>query len=233
MSKTNSSFNNLKTFITSLATNNESTVDPYNTFRCKFEFVKPYHNPKKYKYIKGSLVKLIDLDDWHTVIEDLKLPDVIIDGGTVSLLHGKYNLGTTIPLPVDNKFSVSFLNIAPSPIIETLMYPWMKACVGVDSAVNNEKEGELTDLDYPRADFTVSFPHLKLLTPASSNTYYPVYKYLNTRPISIETFKPSNKPATSLYRTVTFTFDYFICEEQKDNKPTEEQEDEQQDNKST
>ena len=208
MSLNNSSFNGLRNFVNTLNEDTAKAIDPYNTFECYFTFVVP--DTKKYflKNFKNFLIKNIYIGnniELHKYIEELKLPDVITDGGSTPLLHGKYNLTTTLPIPVDNKFTVSFINLMPNPIIETMMYPWMQAVAGVGFI--NKDVGAANDLDYPRADFTVTFPHLTLFGIKADA--YPKYTYHNARPINIQTYKPSNKPATSMYREVQFAFDYF------------------------
>jgi len=208
MSLNNSSFNGLRNFVNTLNEDTAKAIDPYNTFECYFTFVVP--DTKKYflKNFKNFLIKNIYIGnniELHKYIEELKLPDVITDGGSTPLLHGKYNLTTTLPIPVDNKFTVSFINLMPNPIIETMMYPWMQAVAGVGFI--NKDVGAANDLDYPRADFTVTFPHLTLF--GINAGAYPKYTYHNARPINIQTYNPSNKPATSMYREVQFAFDYF------------------------
>lgn len=216
MSLNNSSFEGLRSFVTELNKNSaKEAVDPYNTFNCKFTLVEPYNSEEFSTYNSDILYK----DELYKYIEELKLPDVITDGGSTPLLHGKYNLTTTLPITVDNKFTVSFINLMPKPIIENVMYPWMQRVAGVNSS--NSKDGTGSDLDYPRADFTVTFPHLRLFnntTDGVKYSQYPQYTYHNARPINIQTYKPSNKPATSLYREVQFAFDYFsISHENSDN----------------
>lgn len=219
MSLNNSSFSGLKNFITDLNDKHKPiqyAIDPYNTFNCKFTLVVPYSSRRILfsTYIKKTSRYMGDIHnkELYKYIEELKLPDVITDGGSTPLLHGKYNLTTTLPIPVDNKFTVSFINLMPKPIIENVMYPWMQRVAGVNSSNSEAGEAgeaiEFGDLDYPRADFTVTFPHLKLFN-TNDNVEYPQYTYHNARPINIQTYKPSNKPATSLYREVQFAFDYF------------------------
>ncbi len=210
MSLNNSSFTHLRNFVNELNANTaKEAIDPYNTFECWFTLVAPHSS--LYRLIFSAYTKTsryigdIHNKELHKYIEELKLPDVITDGGSTPLLHGKYNLTTTLPVPVDNKFTVSFINLMPNPIIETVMYPWMRTVAGVDKL--NLPTGEANDLDYPRADFNVTFPHLKLFDIDTQP--YPQYIYHNARPINIQTYKPSNKPATSLYREVQFAFDYF------------------------
>lgn len=216
MSLNNSSFNGLRNFVNELNANTaHQAVDPYNTFNCRFTLVEPYSMALSTYNITNSYIGAIGDTELHKYIEELKLPDVITDGGSTPLLHGKYNLTTTLPIPVDNKFTVSFINLMPKPIIETVLYPWMRTVAGVDNL--NSTAGEASDLDYPRADFTVTFPHLRLFN-TTDNVEYPQYTYHNARPINIQTYKPSNKPATSLYREVQFAFDYFsISYENSDN----------------
>ena len=207
MSLNNSSFGGLKKFVNEL---NEKpaqhAIDPYNTFNCKFTLVEPYSVEFSTYNITNSYIGDIHNKELYKYIEELKLPDVITDGGSTPLLHGKYNLTTTLPITVDNKFTVSFINLMPEPIIENVMYRWMRTVAGVDNL--NLSAGVAGDLDYPRADFTVTFPHLRLFN-TTDNVEYPQYTYHNARPINIQTYKPSNKPATSLYREVQFAFDYF------------------------
>lgn len=217
MSLNNSSFIGLRNFVNELNANTaKEAVDPYNTFNCKFTVVAPYSS--MFRILFSTYIKTIryigDIHnkELHKYIEELKLPDVITDGGSTPLLHGKYNLTTTLPIPVDNKFTVSFINLMPEPIIENVMYPWMRTVAGVDKL--NSEAGEADDLDYPRADFTVTFPHLRLFN-TTDNVEYPQYTYHNARPINIQTYKPSNKPATSLYREVQFAFDYFSISYEK------------------
>ena len=207
MSLNNSSFTGLRNFVNELNANTaQQAVDPYNTFNCWFTLVAPYSVVLSTYNITNSYIGAIHNKELHKYIEELKLPDVITDGGSTPLLHGKYNLTTTLPIPVDNKFTVSFINLMPNPIIETVMYSWMQAVAGV--GLINTEVGAANDLDYPRADFTVTFPHLRLFN-TNDNVKYPQYTYHNARPINIQTYKPSNKPATSLYREVQFAFDYF------------------------
>lgn len=212
MSLNNSSFNGLRNFVNTL---NEDTatqaIDPYNTFECYFTLVEPYSSEYSTFNYTNRYIGDIHNKELHKYIEELKLPDVITDGGSTPLLHGKYNLTTTLPIPVDNKFTVSFINLMPKPIIETTMYPWMRTVAGVDKL--NSTTGAASDLNYPRADFTVTFPHLKLFDIDTQP--YPQYTYHNARPINIQTYKPSNKPATSLYREVQFAFDYFSISYEK------------------
>lgn len=202
MSLNNSSFTGLRNFVNELNANTaQQAIDPYNTFKCYFTLVEPYSK----NFTTNSYIDINNDIELHKYIEELKLPDVITDGGSTPLLHGKYNLTTTLPIPVDNKFTVSFINLMPDPIIETVMYPWMQAVAGVGFI--NTDVGAANDLDYPRADFTVTFPHLTLFDINAQA--YPEYTYHNARPINIQTYKPSNKPATSMYREVQFAFDYF------------------------
>lgn len=213
MSLNNSSFNGLRNFVNELNANTaKEAVDPYNTFNCWFTVVAPYSMEfSTWNYTDMYVGKIHD-KELHKYIEELKLPDVITDGGSTPLLHGKYNLTTTLPIPVDNKFTVSFINLMPEPIIENVMYPWMRTVAGVDKL--NLPAGNTNDLDYPRADFTVTFPHLRLFN-TTDDVEYPQYTYHNARPINIQTYKPSNKPATSLYREVQFAFDYFSISYEK------------------
>lgn len=211
MPNNRSSFSNLQNFVTNI-TNSLTTlvVDPLNTFTCTLTPVAASAGGDK--TIGSLLTKVLKFangyaaasDDFHSIIEDLTLPDVIANGEQLSLLHGKLNLGTSIPLPADNTFKMTVLNLAPTPFIETVIYPWMQAVNGVSSINGTPKDA---DLNYPRADFTVTFPHLSVLTGTTEGV--PVYVYYNVRPISVETYNPSNKPQQSLYRSITFTFDYF------------------------
>lgn len=211
------SANGLRTFVDRLHSNTETHIDPFNDFLCAFDFVKCSDNDDVSIIAKGLQQKLDTLakkgittttytsidNDIHGYIEDLALPDVMMNGAAISLLHGKFNCANAMPMPVDNMFTMTVLNITPNPILETVFYPWMRALGGVNS--ENGENGRLDDLNYPRADFTVKFPHLSL-----DGAYY---VYYNARPVNIETYKPSNKPAQKMYRNVTFTFDYFMIHE--------------------
>lgn len=223
--KYNSSISNLTQFVNNLHPNNGTIarIDPFNNFECTLTFVEHTANISAWTarfdtaikpfIVTGSNTGTGILDNsFHALIEDLTLPNIIVNGEQVPLMHGKYHTGTVIPLPADNTFTMTLLNTAPSPIIETVIYPWLQEMSGV-------VENNTTALDYPRADFTIVFPHLQRPIPSNmdiNNTpNIPCYMYHNVRPVSIELYNPSNKPNTKMYRTVTFTFDYFTIKNTK------------------
>ena len=190
-------------------------VDPYNTFLCQIDMVDPI-TKRPWSDILSGLHVPIDPNfdpnsgllnkDIHALIEDITIPKISSAGNSESLLHGKYQTFTTYPLMTDGTFSIKFLNTAPNPIIESVIYPWMKDC-----SLGFNENPSLEDLNYPRADLTIIFPHLYIDSGlnAEQMAAIPYYKYFNIRPINIEMYSPSNKPAQSMYRSAVFAFDYF------------------------
>ena len=232
MSFSRSNFGGLTNFVDNLYNQQEQHPDPYNTFLAQMELVgdgiiynlDPFERDKFLSYYhKDISFNLYNEDEFqegdlveekisahnagisesmHHLIEDITVPDVSITGESKSLLHGNYQTLTTYPLIIGGHFDIKFLNLAPNPIIETIMYPWMETCT-----VGYKDEPQESDLNYPKADLTIVFPHLYKFRQLTM--HQPYYKYFNIRPIQIEMYNPSNKPNDKMYRKVTFAFDYF------------------------
>ena len=223
MSFDRSNFYGLRNFVNHFQSEGaEYHPDPYNTFLAQMEIVYGGENPFyselpialklmnfHEKLIANTESERKCIDDAkisrtiHHLIEDISSPNISIKGGeSKTLLTGPYQTLTTYPLAIGGTFEIKFLNVAPNPIIESVMYPWMKECT-----IGYGEEANSYDLEYPRGDLTIAFPHLYKF--AANLQDRPYYKYFNIRPVEIETYKPSNKPNDTMYRKVMFAFDYF------------------------
>lgn len=133
-------------------------------------------------------------------IQNATLPNIEMEFETVQTQVGNFAIPGKIVKPSSNTFSIEILNMN-TPIQENIFYPWMQ-------------ETRLPYWAYstmPFARATISFDFSE-----HSNIKY---NFLGCFPTQIQALQPSQTPASSFTRQVTFAFDYMTVEN-VDNKFT-------------
>ena len=131
---------------------------------------------------------IIDLSYY---VQNIQLPQIQMkDEGTISNMVGEFPINGTIVKPSSNQYTLEIVN-TKAPIAERIFYPWLREVTLPYWSYDNQP--------YSTADVEIDFSKHSDMK----------YVLVGSRPLQIETLRPSNELGSPI-RSVTMIFDYMF-----------------------